>query len=108
MSSAAWNIFGVVASALGIIGVFPLCCLVITCQLPIQKSNTLEDMLSETKNYFVSVVEDGLMTDWNFVQKLGLELDGYVFTRRYDELDSDKRCQSSRACQRTEDRGTLR
>lgn len=93
MSSAAWNIFGVVASALGIIGVFPLCCLVITCQLPIQKSNTLEDMLSETKNYFVSVVEDGLMTDWNFVQKLGLELDGYVFTRRYDELDSDKRCQ---------------
>lgn len=77
MSSAALNIFGVIASALGIIGTIPLLCMFIMRQLPIAKSKALEDALSETRDLLIFVVEEGLMTEDTF-NGLGREFDGYV------------------------------
>ncbi|KAI0714244.1 hypothetical protein C8Q72DRAFT_197718 [Fomitopsis betulina] len=77
MSSTALNDFNLVASVLGIIGVIPLLCVLIKYQLPIAKSKALEDALSETADYLVFVVEEGIMTDDAFVEELGREFDGY-------------------------------
>ncbi|KAI0736299.1 hypothetical protein C8Q72DRAFT_948600 [Fomitopsis betulina] len=77
MSSTALNDFNLVASILGIIGIVPLFYMVIICQLPIAKYQALEDALSETRDYFVFVVEEGLMPDEDTTIRLGEEHDGY-------------------------------
>lgn len=87
MSDAAENIFGVVASALGVIGIIPLVWVVIKCQLPVAKVKALEDILSDTKDFLLFVVEEGHMNDETFAYEVGRELDGYVLWRSHDELD---------------------
>ncbi|EPS97519.1 hypothetical protein FOMPIDRAFT_96835 [Fomitopsis schrenkii] len=84
MSDAAENIFGVVASALGVIGIIPLVWVVIKCQLPVAKVKALEDILSDTKDFLLFVVEEGHMNDETFAYEVGRELDGYQ--ERADEL----------------------
>ncbi|KAI0736290.1 hypothetical protein C8Q72DRAFT_247512 [Fomitopsis betulina] len=86
MSSAALNIFGVIASALGIIGTIPLLCMFIMRQLPIAKSKALEDALSETGDLLIFVVEEGLMTEDTF-NGLGREFDDHQ--ERHIELKFD-------------------
>lgn len=81
MSDAAYNIFGAVAGALGLIGLLPLVCLVVKCQLPIAKAKALEDILSDTKDFLLFVVEEGHMTDDKFAYDVGVELDQYVLLR---------------------------
>ena len=83
MSDAAYNIFGAVAGALGVIGLLPLVCLVIKCQLPIAKAKALEDILSDTKDFLLFVVEEGHLTDDKFAYDVGVELDRYVLQRSH-------------------------
>lgn len=78
MSDAAYNIFGAVAGALGLIGLLPFICLVVKCQLPIAKAKELDDILADTKEFLLFVVEEGHLTDEAFAYEVGGDLDRYV------------------------------
>ena len=89
MSDAAYNIFGAVAGALGLIGLLPLVCLVIKSQLPIAKAKQLEDILSDTKDFLLFVVEEGHLVDDKFAYDVGVELDRYVLLHLHVEHSPD-------------------
>ncbi|KAH9841732.1 uncharacterized protein C8Q71DRAFT_346100 [Rhodofomes roseus] len=76
MSDAVYNVFGLVANVFGIFS-FAHLYIFVKSMLPKNHSKELDEILVETRAYLVSVLEEGRLSDGNFVTEIWKELDDY-------------------------------
>ncbi|TFY54526.1 hypothetical protein EVJ58_g8812 [Rhodofomes roseus] len=80
MSDAVYNVFGLVANVFGIFS-FAHLYIFVKSMLPKNHSKELDEILVETRAYLVSVLEEGRLSDGNFVTEIWKELDEIIAGR---------------------------
>lgn len=76
--TTGYDIWGVVAGVLGIIGLIPLLYGIVNSQLPSTKLKLLDEILTETSSLFRAVCEEGLLKDREYVAQTEETLSSYV------------------------------
>ncbi|TFY57310.1 hypothetical protein EVJ58_g7099 [Rhodofomes roseus] len=76
MSDAAYNVFGLVANVFGMFS-FAGLYIFVKSMLPINHSKKLDEILVETHAHLVFVLEEGRLSDGNFITEIWKELDDY-------------------------------
>ncbi|KAH9836243.1 uncharacterized protein C8Q71DRAFT_724074 [Rhodofomes roseus] len=76
MSDAAYNVFGLVANVFGMFS-FAGLYIFVKSMLPINHSKKLDEILVETRAHLAFVLEEGRLSDGNFITEIWKELDDY-------------------------------
>lgn len=78
--STGYDIWGLVAGVIGVIGLIPLLYGLLNSLLPSAQLKVLDETLAETSSLFRAVCEEGLLKDHEYVAQTAETLSLYVAT----------------------------